>query len=321
MKPINFLQIALIATAGMVASCAAPKLANNMATDDVYNTTAKAQEVVYAPVSEQRNQDVYDDGYYGTSNPYLDMDYSSRINRFSNGYSWRSYYDPYFNNSYYGNSYYGNSYYGNSFGYGLGWNSGFGLNYGSGYYGGIWNNPFYYGSYFGSPFYGYNSWGPYSYYDSFGRGGGYYGYGGGYYGGGYYGGGVYTNSQNYKPRPSRGGENQAAYDGGNRGRTGVVASGNYGRPTLDATGRPERGSGNNTYAQPNRTGARPTRGEVNRPQTQESRPQPQQSQPTSRPERGSYSPPPSSSPSPSRSSGGGGGGGGGGGRPSRGGGR
>ncbi|MGY3052088.1 hypothetical protein ACVWYG_000275 [Pedobacter sp. UYEF25] len=309
MKSINFLKIALIATAGMVASCAAPKLANNSTTDDVYNTTAKAQEVVYSPVPDQ-SAAVYDDGYYGTSNPYLDMDYASRINRFSNGYAWQSYYDPYFSNSYYGNSFYGNSFYGNSFGYGLGWNSGFGLNYGLGYYGGIWNNPFYYGSYFGSPFYGYNSWGPYSYYDSFGRGGGYYGYGGGYYGGG-----IYSNNQNARPRPSRGGENQAAYSGDNRGRTGVVPAGNYGRPALDATGRPERGSGNNTYAQPNRTGARPTRGEVSRPQTQESRPQPQ-SQPSSRPERGSYSPPPSS-PSPSS----GGGGGGGGGRPSRGGGR
>jgi hypothetical protein len=319
MKPMKFLPVVLIAAAGLVASCSTSKLAQTNASDDVYNTVAKAKEVEYrAPAVAQQAQVDYDDEYYGTSNPYYDMDYSSRINRFYNGSSWRGYYDPYFDNYYYGNSY-GNS---NYLGYGLGWNSGYGLGGWGGYYGSIWNNPFYYGNLgygWNSPYYGWNSWGPNSYYDRYGWGGGYYGGGWGY-GGGYYGGsfGSFTNRNN-RARPNRDGENRGAY--GNNG-TSFAPNSNNGRPiaTSNNAGRPERWSngnnnGSNVNGQAGRVSSRPSRDDSFRPQTQ-------QTQPASRPDRGSYSPPPSQS-SGGNSSGGGSssGGGGGGGRPTRGGGR
>ncbi|RDC58003.1 hypothetical protein DU508_03380 [Pedobacter chinensis] len=318
MKPIKFLPIVMIAAAGLVASCSTSKLAQTKANDDVYNTVAKAREVeAYVPPQTQvqaQGQPDYDDEYYGTSNPYYDMDYSSRINRFYNGYSWRGYYDPYYENFYYGNSYGVTNY----LGYGLGWNTGFGLGgwgWGGGFgYGSIWNNPFYYGNFgYGWNNWGWNAWGPYSYYDRFGWGGGWYGGGWGV-GGGYYGGGIYTNS-NYKPRPNRDGDNRGAY--GNRGTSNIPSNGNYGRPSTvnNNAGRPERWSnGNNSTVsgRPAGTSSRPSRDDSYRPQ-----PQPQSVQPSSRPDRGSYSPPPA------QSSGGGGGGstsgGGGGGRPTRGG--
>jgi len=321
MKPIKFLPIVMIATAGLVASCSTSKLASNNTGDDVYNTVAKAREVEYvAPVQQQQqqaqnNNQEYDE-YYGTSNPYYDMDYSSRINRFYNGYSWRGYYDPYYDNYYSGNSY-GNT---NFLGYGLGWNNGYGLGgwgggfgYGLGYgYGSIWNSPYNYG-YFGYNPYGFGGWGPYSYYDRFGWGGGFYG--GGYgIGGGYYGGGYGFTNRNNRARPNRDGDNRGSY--GNRSGIAPV-SGNYGRPTIsNNAGRPERYSngnnGSNVNGQPGRVSSRPSRDDSYRPQ-----PQTQQVQPSGRPDRGSYSPPAQSS----GSSGGGSssGGGGGGGRPTRGG--
>lgn len=321
----------MIAAAGLVASCSTSKLAQSNANDDVYNTVAKAREVEYrAPAPQQQqyaqNDQEYDE-YYGTSNPYYDMDYSSRISRFSNGYSWRGYYDPYYDNYYYVNSYGNTNFLGyggggwNS-GYGLGWNNGFGWNGGFGWgggfgYGSIWNNPYNYG-YFGyNPWY--SGWGMNSYYDRFGWGGGFYGggygYGGGYYGGGF--GGSYTN-RNSRPRPNREGDNRGSY--GSSGSRPSSISGNYGRPAVSTnnSGRPERWSNGNNGSPANngqgRVGTRPSRDDSYRPQ-----PQTQQVQPSSRPDRGSYSPPPQSS----GSSGGGSssGGGGGGGRPTRGGGR
>ena len=138
-----------------MATCSTSKLATTSQNDDVYNSVAKAREVEIIPQQQYaqnqnqdqgQDQDGYDE-YYGTSNPYYDMDYSSRINRFSNGTSWRGYYDPYYDNFSYGNSYGATNYLGYgglgwSSGYGLGgWGGGFGLGFG---YGSMWNNPFYY---------------------------------------------------------------------------------------------------------------------------------------------------------------------------------
>ncbi|MCZ4223025.1 hypothetical protein O0931_06925 [Pedobacter sp. SJ11] len=314
----------MLAAAGLVASCSTSKLAQSSSGDDVYNTVAKARAVEYvAPAPQQQqaqNNQEYDE-YYGTSNPYYDMDYSSRINRFYNGSTFRGYYDPYYDNYYYGNSYGYNNY----LGYGLNWSNGYGLGVGFGYgYGSIWNNPFYYGNMgwgmnnWGWNNWGWNSWGPYSYYDRFGWGGGFYGggygFGGGYYGGGI--GGVYTN-RNYRARPNRDGDNRGSY-GAIGSRTAPV-SGNYGRPSVSTNnaGRPERYNGSPAYGQAGNVSSRPSRDDNYRPQTQQAQPQSY-----SRPERSSYSPPPQSSGSSgSSSSSGSSGGGGGGGRPTRGGGR
>ena len=301
----------MIAVAGLVASCSTSKLATR-STDDVYNSVAQAKEVEpYVPQnqvqnqSQAQNQEDYDE-YYGTSNPYYDMDYSSRINRFYNGYSWQGYYDPYFDNYYYGNSYgptnylgYGNGWYN---GYGLGgWGGGFGLGFG---YGSIWNNPFYYGNFgygWSNPW-GWNSWGPNSYYDRYGWGGGWYGSGWGIGSGG-----VYTN-KNYRPRPG--------CNNNGMPRTAAPANGNYGRPSRSGYAGNDNGRIGNTN--PNASG-RPSRsyqpqnnGRTTAPAerpTQMSRPSRTESAPPS------YSPPPSNS----RGSSGGGstGGGGGSSRPSR----
>ncbi|KLT63651.1 hypothetical protein [Pedobacter sp. BMA] len=312
MKPIKFLPVVMIAAAGLVASCSTSKLASNKPVDDVYNSVAKAQEVEqYIPTQNQvqaqtqQGQTENYDEYYGTSNPYYDMDYSSRINRFYNGYSFQGYYDPYFDNYYYGNSYGASNY----LGYGIGWGNGYGLGgWGGNYYGSIWNNPFYYGnSGFGwnSGLYGWNSWGPYSYYDRFGWGGGWYGGGWGV-GGGYYGGGVATNRGNYRPRP---GSNDTGVP-----RTSVAGvNPNYGRPSR--SGYTGNGNGSISSTNPNGSG-RPTRSyqPTNNGNTYTPSERPtQMSRPTRTESAPSYSPPASSG-SGSGSSGGGGGGGG---RPSR----
>ncbi|MBT2561737.1 hypothetical protein J7E50_12920 [Pedobacter sp. ISL-68] len=335
MKPIKFLPIVMIAAAGLVASCATSKLAQTKPADDVYNSVAKAREVETAPQPQNRQgqqyqaqgQEEYDE-YYGTSNPYYDMDYSSRINRFYNGYSFQGYYDPYFDNYYYGSSY-GNS---NYLGYGLGgWSNGYGLgawggNFGYGY-GSIWSNPFYYGNFgygYNNP-YGWNSWGPNSYYDRYGWGGGGY-YGGGWgIGGGYYGGGVYTNRGYNRPRPGSDDRGTPRYGNGNAGnvgrpsRSGVTNPNGVGyAPNINA-GRPSRNQGNGSYAQPQGSQAgRPTRNDNYSPQgTQSSRPTRNETYtpPTRTESRPSYSPPPSNGGG--NSGGGSTGGGGGGSRPSR----
>ncbi|MES2418250.1 MAG: hypothetical protein V4541_08670, partial [Bacteroidota bacterium] len=166
MKPNHLFTGILVVTAMLVASCSTPKLAQraNME-DDVYNTTAQAR--TYKPIIESENvtaDTAVTTDYYGTSDPYYDMDYSTRINRFYYANPWRTYYD-----GYYGFSPYSlNSYWRYSFN--------------------NWYNPYSSWAYYGSPYYN-NYWGPYSYYNPFYYGGGYYG--GGYYGGGYYGGGYY----------------------------------------------------------------------------------------------------------------------------------
>ncbi|SDG99135.1 hypothetical protein SAMN05421827_11464 [Pedobacter terrae] len=333
MKPIQFLPIVMIATAGLVASCSTSKLAQTKPVDDVYNSVAKAREVeiVRPPQNQQaqnqnNGQEEYDE-YYGTSNPYYDMDYSSRINRFHNGYSFQGYYDPYFDNYYYGNSYGPSNY----LGIGLGWNSGYGLGWGGGFgygggwgYGSIWNNPFYYGNMgFGwnNPW-GWNAWGPNSYYDRYGWGGGYYGGGWGI-GGGYYGGGVYTNS-NFRPRPGSNDRGVPRYGNGNNGnvgrpsRSGVVNQNGVSYAPNNNAGRPVRSQGGYSQNDGMQSG-RPTRNNNYSPQqgSQSSRPTRNEGYtPPARTEsRPTYSPPPSS-----YGGGGGGstgGGGGGGSRPSR----
>jgi len=307
MKPIKIFPIVMIAAAGLVASCSTSKLATTSQNDDVYNSVAKAREVEVIPqqqYAQNQNQDQgqdqegYDE-YYGTSNPYYDMDYSSRINRFSNGTSWRGYYDPYYDNFSYGNSYGATNYLGYG---GLGWSSGYGLGgWGSGFgiglgYGSIWNNPFYYGNMgFGWNNFGWNNWGPYSYYDRFGWGGGWYGGGFGY-GGGFYGGGVYTGNTNTVRRASPG-----AVDNRMRRSGNGISYPNYGRPSRN--GYVDQ---NGNRVTPNNVGSRPPRNSGYGPQQQNSRPQRNENyNPPARTEsRPTYSPP-SNSGGGSRSSGGG----------------
>ncbi|MFP5080896.1 hypothetical protein [Pedobacter sp. JCM 36344] len=268
----------LVVTALVVTSCSTPRVAQQGAvTDDVYNSNAQAKVYVPAPVRtvQPATQEYQEDDYYGTSDPYYDMDYSSRINRFSYGSAWRSYYDPYF----YGyNDFYG------GFGGGFGWGSLY------------------------SPFYGYNNWGfnNWGYGSYFGGGlGGYYG--GGFLGGGYYGGGYYTgrttNVPDYKARPYVGRENGV---GTNRGmaKSTTRRSDVNGNPTLERS-RSERYNPNDRAAtvpsrsdRSNAPAQRPTRTE-----SAPARPAPTYSPPTrSESSRGSGS---SSSGSSSGSSGGG----------------
>ncbi|SMC87192.1 hypothetical protein [Pedobacter nyackensis] len=326
MKPIYLFTGMLALTTLVVSSCSAPRLAQQNSNDDVYNSVAQAKEYrQQVPVRESEYDDQEDD--YGTSDPFYDMDYSSRINRFSYANpSFMGYYDPYFDGGWYGN-------YGMSLGFGMG----FGY---SPFYGSIWNSPYYggWGNYY-SPFYGYNNYYGNGYY-----GGGYYG--GGLWGGGYWGGGFYTgrttNVQDYRPRPNRGNNSYI----GNRGTTSYMqprSSRGQSAGSTISSGRPSRGD-YNPATRPNTQGTRPSRTEGTRPTTrpssESSRPSRTESRPATRPSsessrpsrtesrppaRESYTPPPSYNP-PSRSesgSGGGGssGGGGGGGtsRPTRGG--
>ncbi|WP_316815204.1 hypothetical protein [Pedobacter nyackensis] len=318
----NYLFTSMLAlTAMAIASCSAPRLAQQNSNDDVYNSVAQAKEYrQQVPVRDTEYNDndqyeQYDD--YGTSDPFYDMDYSSRISRFSYGNpSWRGYYDPYFDSGWYGN-------YGMSLGFGFG----FGYNP---FYGSLWGSPYNsWGNYY-SPFWGYNNY----------YGGGYYG--GGLWGGGYWGGGFYTGRTtpvDYRPRPNRGGNSYIGRNNGimtpraSRGQSNV--NGTSGRPSrgdAGVIGRPNtegsRPSRNETSRPPRTEGSRPARTESSRPapterpsrpaRTESSRPAPAErpSRPESRPTRESYSPPPSYNP-PSR--GGSSGGSYGGGRPSRGG--
>jgi hypothetical protein len=274
----------LAVTAIVVTSCSTPRVAQQGATnDDVYNSNAQAKVYVPAPVrtAQPATQEYQEDDYYGTSDPYYDMDYSSRINRFSYGSPWRSYYDPYF----YGyNDFYGGF---GGFGIGLGWGSLY------------------------SPFYGYNNWG----YNNWGFNnwgyGNYYGggfLGGGFLGGGYYGGGYYTgrttNVPNYKARPYIGRENGV---GTNRGmaRSTTTRSDVNGN-TIPGRSRSERYSPNSRTAtagsRPERVNA-PTQSRPTRTESAPARTQPTYS-PPARSDGGSRSGGGSSS---SGSSGGGGG--------------
>lgn len=274
----------------VVASCSAPKLAQQSTNDDdVYNTTAKVKIYTPAPVKPSQSTTTTDDqeyaesDYYGTSDPYYDMDYSSRINRFYYSSPWRNYYDPYFYSGWYPY---------NSWSVGIGY---------SPFYNNYWNSPYSGWGYAYSPFWGYNNFGWNNYY----YGGGYYG--GGFLGGGYYGGGFYTgrttNAPDYRSRPSVGRENGiGSYRNGygrtntGRGTTRSDANGNISRQT-----RSERygANDNNTTTNP-RTSTR---------RSQDS-PQPAQSTRSTRTEN--YTPParqtdsrPTYSPPPARSDGGG----------------
>jgi len=287
----------LAAVAVLVASCSAPRMAQqNTINDDVYNSVAQAQEYIQPAPSEasKYNDDAqYDE--YGSSDPYYDMDYSSRINRFYYGNPFRGYFDPFYYDYYGFNSMYGygfnnfSPWFGSRFSMGFGWGWG---NYGWGafspYY--AWN-PYFGGGFLGGGFYG----------------GGFYG--GGFYGGGYYGGGYANNlrgTTNYGPRPDRGRENGVGRSGAVRSTNGVISN------TGSRTDRynPNRGEPINT----NTRSSRSNRG------SETYRPRPETRSNTST--RPSYNPPSSSrSDGGAGRSSGGAGGGGGGSRSQRGGGR
>jgi hypothetical protein len=276
----------LVVATVVVTSCSAPRLAQQGAmSDDVYNTTARAQEYTRPePQVNEYNDDYQDDDDYGTSDPYSDMDYTSRINRFSYGSTFLNYYDPFYS------GYYGG--YGSGFGLGLGlgWGGGFGWGGGLGY--GLGG-----GLGWGSPFYGglgsfYSPWGWNNYYGG-AFGGGYYG--GGYYGGGY-GGGYYAGRNANNPRPARGRENGVGYSRQGYGvqNQGMTRTTNG---AVNSNRRSDRGSSVNTSARNPSSVTRQTRTERYTPQQRtESRP--------------TYSPPASSYGGGASSSGGGGGGGG-----------
>lgn len=283
MKPIPLIKSMLVATAVVVASCSAPKLAQHSTNqDDVYASTATAKEYVVQEKQEAAPREVVEnDEYYGVNNPYYDMDYASRINRFYYGNTWRSYYDNFYSASYY--PFYNSRYY-LPFGY-------------NPYYSG-WRNP-YYGIY---SYYGYYN--PYGFgYQPY-WGGGYYG--GGYYGGGYYGvilgggGGIIAGYPSgntiYNGRPERGRENGVRFDPNNPNS----------RPNGNSpvTGRPDRATlpGNQNNMPTNNNYGRPTRSTdaQNRPTTP-----PPASRPTrsnEQPSRPVYTPPPAQSAPPQRSS-------------------
>jgi hypothetical protein len=283
MKPKHLFTSMLAVTALFVASCSTSRLGQNSTVqDDVYNTTVQARE--YREVASQQvmAQNGVDstgqvDDYYGTSDPYYDMDYSTRINRFYYANPWRNYYDGYYGyNSYLFNPYF--DLYSTSFVFG-------GIN--------NWISPFSYWGFYGAPYY-HNFWGPYSYSNRF------YGgfYGGGFYtpvAGGYYGsvGNRGTRNPNYGPRPTRGSEN-----GINRGN-GAGYNGNA-NGIIDRTAsssraeryNPTNGSAGNTRTNGNATStARPTR-------SNESRPGRSNDTPPAR----TYSPPQQSAPPPASSS-------------------
>jgi hypothetical protein len=280
MKPIRLFTGMLAAATVALASCSAPRMAQQSNdTDDVYNSVAQAREYVQPAPSQSaqyKKTTPQGDDEYGTSDPYYDMDYSSRINRFYYGSPFRSYYDPFYYD-YYGYNSFSPWYSGFSLGFGWGWGNSF---YGN-YY-----NPYGWGIY--SPYY---AWNPY------------FGGGLGYYGGGYYGG--YVNNlrgtTNYGARPNRGRENGVGYTSG-------TGSGNYiGRGATRSTNgiistdrsRAERYNPNRgTTANPNATGR------VSRPSNDTYR-APTRSNTNSRP---TYTPPPSSSNQGSGSSSSGGGG-------------
>ena len=253
----------------VVTSCSAPRMAQQTnSDDDVYNTTATAKVYTPAPVvapSQTEEEPVYnEDDYYGTSDPYYDQDYSSRINRFYYASPWRTYYDPYYYSGWYSD---------------FGWGSYAGMGWG----------------YMTSPFWGWNSWG----YNNWGwnsyYGGGFMG--GGYYGGGLYGGGYYTgrttNVPDYRSRPRVGRENGVGYNSrfGNP-RSSVVRTDANGKvisgrsrserynPDAKAPSRVDRGSS-----------TRPTRAETTRPQTQERPTRTEAPRPTRTESRPTYTPP------------------------------
>jgi hypothetical protein len=271
MKPNHLFTSMLALATIVVTSCSAPKLAQQSTNDDdVYNTTAKVKVYTPAPVKPAQStavedQEYAESDYYGTSDPYYDMDYSSRINRFYYSSPWRTYYDPYFYSGWYP-----------SYSVGIGY---------SPFYNNYWNSPYSGWGYAYSPYWGYNNFGWNNYY----YGGGYYG--GGFLGGGYYGGGFYTgrttNVPDYRSRPSMGRDNGVGtYRPGNARTSGTTRSDVNGN-VISRTRRAETYNNGNTPA--GRTSTRPERA-----QTQSARPArtentaPPARQPETRP---SYTPP------------------------------
>ncbi len=271
MEPIRLFTSALAIATVALASCTAPRLAQQSNyTDDVYNSVAKAQEYVKpAPsqAAQYRDNSSTVDGDYGASDPYYDMDYSSRINRFHYGSPFRSYYDPFYYDYYGYNSF--------SPWYSSGWSMGFG--FGLGYYG--------FGNHWNSPYFGYGIYSPYYAWSPF-YGGGYYG--GGYYGGGYYGGGygnTLRGNTTYGARPDRGRANGLGIDSrsGNYNPMGRGATRSTNGITSSERSRAERYSPNSATT-PTRSN---TEGRTSRPTSETYRP-PTRSNTPSRP---SYSPP------------------------------
>lgn len=299
MKPNQLFTSLLAVTALFVASCSAPRMAqNNAIQDDVYNSTAQAKEyIAQAPQQQYAQTDSVSDSYYGKSDPYYDMDYSSRIDRFYYASPWRSYF-----NDYYG---YNNFYSPYSYSFGLGLGGYFGSYYNN------WSNPYFNWGFYGAPYYS-NFWGPYSYNYPY--------YGGGYYGGGYYGGGGYVvRNRNNNPRPVRGSENgvgraNGSYIGGTPSRANNGASGNANTGTRSRAEmyNPTNGTGNTTRPT---SDARPSRGTETQSRPSRGNDSPPPSRPVYTPPPVQNTPPPSSSGGGSRGESGGGGGG----RPTRGG--
>lgn len=305
MKPIYLLTGLLAWTTLVVSSCSTPQMAQHTSiNDDVYNSTAKAVEYkkpVRSEADQYLDQDssYTKDGDYGLNDPYYDMDYYSRINRFYYGSPFRSYYDPFFDGYYGYNNFY--PYY-SGFSLGLG----FGYGWGSSYMGGFWGPYSTFGGYY-SPYWGYTGW-PYGGY----MGGGYYG---GYLGGGYLGNGYVVGTRGnvtYGGRPSRGRENGRGYSSGattsfgmggaTRTNNGVVVSGRRGSDMYN----PNRGATLDARTRTSTMGGRPTRsseGNTGRPSTERYNAPTRSSQ-----AQPSYTPSSSSNGGGMRSSGGGGGG-------------
>ena len=288
MKP-NYLLTSMLAVAAVVVtSCSAPKLAQQgNVNDDVYGTTAQAKEYT-APkpqIANNEDNDGWDMDDYGTSDPYSDMDYYSRINRFRYGSPFMSYYDPFYS------GFYGYSGFSPYYSSGLSLGFGLGFGWGSSFYGGY--DPYLWNAY-NSPFWGFNN-----YYG--GAYGGFYGnpyYGGGYYGGGFgsgYYGGLYSSNSNRAPRPARGRENGVGYNGSPNYNNGQRTTRTTNGVTTTSQGRAARSTNGSNSSNGNTQSSRPTRGETYTP-------------PARTENRPTYTPPPSYDGGGRGGSGGGGGG-------------
>lgn len=304
----NYLFTSLLAGAALFASsCSTSRLANNSAIqDDVYNSLAQAREYKEAPVAQNATSSTETanaDDYYGTSDPYYDMDYATRINRFYYASPWRTYYDNYY--GFYHPGYYNNAYNYSFYGvpydiYAYRWGSPFYYstymwdNY---YWGYNFYNPLSLWRYYGMPYYS-NYWGPYSYYTNVP-----------YYGT------IRGTGANYRARPQRGNENGitrgTSYTGGTQAINGTSATRSRAEqynPSRGSSGT-ARTNSSGTASRPASSGndSRPTRGSNDNPQ------------------RSTYTPPAQSTPPPASSGGGSraesGSSSSGGGRPTRGGGR
>lgn len=309
MKPNHLFTSLLAATALFVASCSSTRMTQNTALqDDVFNSSVKAKEFIAMTPSLQnlKVDSIGGEAYYAKSNPYYDMDYTSRIDRFYYGSAWRSYFDSY--SDFYG--YYAYRPY--SFGARYG---GFYGDYNTAFVGNYLN----YWSFYGAPYYN-NFWGPFSFSNPYY--GNYYGNSwgwGGYYGGGFGGGGYVVRNNNNNPRPNRGTDNGIVRANGSYiGAPSRSDNNNNGtNSNIPVRSRAEmyNPTNGNTATRPTSSDSRPSRGSETQSRPSRGNDSPPPSRPTYTPPPTQSAPPPSSSGSSSR----GGGGGGGGGRPTRGG--